>query len=276
MCCTQPVQTAHLFAPLLENLLGVLESLEAEEWDTPTSCPGWSVHDVAAHVLGDDVAHLSMARDNYQASLINAGDWKGLVAGLNHLNGQWVEAMKRVSPRLMTDLLRWTGVQACESFQSLDLYSVGPVVRWASPQPAPMWLHLAREYTERWHHQQQIREAVGIPLLTDSDWFNPVLATLVYGLQQAFMEVHAANGTTVQVTISGASGLTCSVVRTESQWVLCDKEAAEASARVTIDQVDAWKLFTKSTSMDVMETRVVIEGARELGLRVLNTVSIIA
>ena len=276
MYCTRPVLTAHLFFPLLDNLISVLESLQSEDWDTPTSCPGWTVRDVASHILGDDVTQLSMGRDDYKAGLIDAYDWKSLVAGLNNLNDQWVEAMKRVSPRLITKLLKWTGGQACEDFQSLDPSPVGPVVRWASPQPAPMWLHIAREYTERWHHQQQIREAVGTSLLTDPDWFSPVLATFVYALPQTFSGVNAAIGTTVEVTVSGASGLTCSVVRTESEWVLCDKESTESAARVTIDEVDAWKLFTKTVTRGIVEPRVVIEGDQELGLRALDTVSIIA
>ena len=276
MCCTRPVLTDHLFLPLLDNLIEVLESLKSEEWEMPTSCPGWSVHDLAAHILGNDVTQLSMGRDEFKALLIDADDWKGLVAGLNTLNGQWVEAMKRVSPRLMIDLLRWTGGQASGNFQSLDPHTAGPGVRWASLKPAPMWLHIAREYTERWHHQQQIREAVGKPLLTGPDWFAPVLATFVHGLPQTYLGVSAPIGTTVEITISGTSGLTCSVVCKESEWVLCDNEATESSASVTIDEVDAWKLLTKSIPKDIVEPRVVIEGDRELASRALDTVSIIA
>ena len=276
MCCTRPVLTDHLFLPLLDNLIEVLEPLKSEEWEMPTSCPGWSVHDLAAHILGDDVTQLSMGRDEFKALLIDADDWKGLVAGLNTLNGQWVEAMKRVSPRMMIDLLRWTGGQASGNFQSLDPYTSGPVVRWASLKPAPMWLHIAREYTERWHHQQQIREAVGKPLLTGTDWFAPVLATFVHGLPQTYFGVSAPIGTTVEITISGTSGLTCSVVRKVSEWVLCDNVATKSSASVTIDEVDAWKLLTKSIAKDIVEPRVVIEGDRELASRALDTVSIIA
>ena len=276
MRCTRPVLTAHLFLPLLDNLVDVLESLKSEEWDMPTPCPGWSVHDLAAHILGDDIAQLSMGRDEFKASLINADDWKALVAGLNILNEQWVKAMKRVSPRLMIDLLRSTGGQASGYLQSLDPYTVGPVVNWASLKPGPMWLHIAREYTERWHHQQQVREAVGRPLLTGPDWLAPVLATFVHGLPRAYSEVSAPTGTAVRITISGASGRTWSVARTGSEWVLCDNEVGESAARVTIDEVDAWKLFTKSIAKDIVEPRVVIEGDRKLGSKALDTVSIIA
>ena len=113
-----------------------------------------------------------------------------------------------------------------------------------------MWLHIAREYTERWHHQQQVREAVGRPLLTGPDWFAPVLATFVHGLPRTYSEVSAPTGTTVRVTISEASGRTWSVARIESEWVPCDNEIAEP--------------------------RFVIEGDQELASKALVTVSIIA
>ena len=112
--------------------------------------------------------------------------------------------------------------------------------------------------------------------MASPDWLAPVLTTFVHGLPRAYSEVSAPIGTTVRVTISGASGRTWSVARTGSEWVLCDNEVAESAARVTIDEVDAWKLFTKSIAKDIMEPRVVIEGDRKLGSKALDTVSIIA
>ena len=90
-----------------------------------------------------------------------------------------------------------------------------------------MRLHIAREYTERRRRQQQVREAVGRPLLTGPDWFAPVLATFVHGLPRTCSEVSAPTGTTVRVTISEASGRTWPVARIESEWVPCDNETAE-------------------------------------------------
>ena len=276
MSCAKPVLTAHLFPGLLQELIDVLETLAPEEWDLPTPCPGWSVHDLAAHILGDEVAQLSMGRDDYHASLIDANDWAGLVTELNDMNEQWVTAMKRVSPRLMIGLLKSMGEQVNRHLQSLDPHSTGPVVSWASPDPAPMWLHIAREYTERWHHQQQIREALGRPPLTGPDWFAPVLATFVHGLQKAYSGVDAAIGASVRVTIVGASGGTWFVVRADSKWLLCEDDLGERAARLTIDEVDAWKLFTKSIAREDVESKVAVEGDAQLALKALDTVSIIA
>ncbi len=276
MSCTKPVLIAHLFPGLLQELIDVLESLTPEEWDLSTPCPGWSVHDLTAHILADEVGQLSMGRDDYDVSLIDVSDWASLVVKLNDLNEQWVTAMRRVSPRLMIDLLKSTGEQVNCYLQSLDPHSTGPVVSWASPDPAPMWLHIAREYTERWHHQQQIREAAGRPLLTDPYWFAPVLATFAHGLPKAYSGVDAAIGASVRVTITGASGGTWLVARIDVKWMLCEDELRETAAHLTIDEIDAWKLFTKSVTREDVESKVVVEGDTQLALKALDTVSIIA
>ena len=272
----EPVLTAHLLPGLLQHLVEVLNSLRPGEWDAPTACPGWSVHDVAAHILGDNVGQLSIGRDGYQASWIVADEWDDLVRELNNLNQRWVEAMVRMSPRLMIDLLQSTGYLVNQHLQSLDPRDIGPVVNWTGPDPAPVWLHLAREYTEYWHHQQQIREAVGRPLLTDPHWFAPVLATFAHGLPRAYSGVEVPTGTMIRVAISGPAGGTWLVVRGASGWALYEDEATPSAAQVTIDETDAWKLFTKSIDKGIVQSRAVLEGDRELGLKVLDTVSIIA
>ena len=52
------IETLHLFPGERAALLELLEEPDFEEWDAPTACPGWSVKDVAAHLLGDDVGRL--------------------------------------------------------------------------------------------------------------------------------------------------------------------------------------------------------------------------
>lgn len=272
----EPLLTAHLLPGLLDNLVDVLTALTPEEWELPTPCPGWSVHDLAAHLLAGDVGQLSMGRDGFEAGLVASDDRPAFVAAINDLNQQWVEAMRRASPRLLTDLLRSTGEEVAAYLESLDPYATGPVVSWASEEPSPMWLHIAREYTERWHHQQQIREAVNKPLLTEPAWFAPTLATFVHGLPRSFSNFDAPTGATARVAISGPSRGVWLVTRTDSAWALYEDEPVTADALVAIGEIDAWKMFTKSIDRKSLASRVLIEGDQALGSRVLETVSIIA
>ncbi len=115
--------------------------------------------DVARHLLADDVGMLTRRRDGYRGANVSINGWEELVAFIDRQNALWVEATQRIGPRLLVDFLKLTGEQVSTFFQSLDPDALGVPVDWAGPERAPVWLDLAREYTERWHHQQHIRDA---------------------------------------------------------------------------------------------------------------------
>ena len=197
-----PVLIVNLFPELLE----VLSQLAPGRWTVPTSCPGWSVHDVALNLLSVDAGELSRERDDFSSFFVAATTWNELVTCLNRQNEGWIESTRGISPRLLCDLLKFTGEGVHRHYASLDSHSLGPEVSCAHPGPAPMWAHMAREYTERWHHQMQIREAVGIELLLQPMFFRPVLATFVHALPRTYSNHTAKAGTVVRLSVLGESG----------------------------------------------------------------------
>jgi uncharacterized protein (TIGR03083 family) len=271
----QPVIVAELFPELLDALLALLEGLPAEDWGRPTACPGWSVKDVALHLLGVEVGNLSRRRDGHKLSA-SAADWDQLVALVNDWNQSWVEITGRVSPPLLIDLLHFVGEQMCDYFRSLDPYALGGAVSWAGPEPAPVWLDLAREYTERWHHQQHIRDAVGMPGLVGPRYLSPALATFVRALPHALRTRAAPDGTAVTLSITGESGGRWSVQREGGGWRLYAGAPAQPDAEAIIDQDTAWRLFTRGLSPDQARQRMTVRGDQALGLTILEMVSIIA
>ncbi len=281
----EPVLTLHLFPEERAALLNLLSSLSAPKWDAPTVCPGWSVKDITAHLVADDLGRLSRGRDSYPGGSFawtGQGDFAAeLLDYINEANERWVAAARRLSPRLLIDLLRHSGEETQRYFASLDMFAIGGPVTWAGPDPAPVWLDIAREYTERWLHQAQICDAVSRPLLTEPRLFLPVLDTFVRALPHTFRDVGASDGTHVLLLItrigaSGVSPLQWSLVREASRWSLFDSSPLEPAATVTIDADTAWRLFTKGISKAQAASRVVIRGDHRLGEKVLDTVSIIA
>ena len=271
-----PIIVTNLFPAMLDELLTLLSGLTAEEWEQPSNNPGWSVKDIVAHLLGDEMNQLSGRRDGYRQESRAISDWSELLDYLNTMNETWVQVMRRLSPRLLCDLMRFTGTQVCELFASLDLYAMGWPVSWAGPEPAPVWLDVAREYTERWHHQQQIRDAVGKPGLMQPRYLHPVLDAFVRALPHTFRDVAAADGTAVVLTISGDGGGEWSLLHEGGRWQLYVGKSDRISSEVTIDEDSAWRLFSKGISADAAQAKATITGDRHLGLRVLEMVSVIA
>lgn len=277
-----PIDVIDLFADERDHLVRLLSALSEEEWGRPTVCPGWSVKDVALHLLGVDIGNLSTRQDTFfdpNARGPDGASWTDLVAFLNSFNQSWVEAARRISPRLLCELLAFTGPIAAAYFRSLDLHALGGAVSWAGSAPAPVWLDVAREYTERWVHQQQIRDALHRPGLADPRYLAPVLAAFVHGLPHALAPVTAAPGTRVRLIISGPAGGAWIALRTEEAWVLGQDEGTTAvatAATVTIEQDAAWRLWTRGITRDEALRHMRLEGDRTLANRVLDMVSIIA
>jgi uncharacterized protein (TIGR03083 family) len=272
----QPILVGDLFPEILDALLDLLTGLSSSEWEAPTVCPGWSVQDLAAHLLGDDVGMLSGRRDAYGRASAPIASWAELVAFINSQNAEWVRTARRISPRLLCDLLRLTGAQVSVYFQSLDPYAIGGPVDWAGPGPAPVWLDLAREYTERWHHQQQIREAVGKPGLTEPRYLAPALDAFVRALPHTYREIEAADESLVALTISGAAGGTWFLLREGGRWELYLEAARQPDAAVVLGQDTAWKLFTKGISEEAAHAQATISGDQRLAAQILKMVSVIA
>ncbi|MBI3664311.1 MAG: maleylpyruvate isomerase family mycothiol-dependent enzyme [Acidobacteria bacterium] len=270
-----PVMVLELFPEIRAELLALLSSLTPEEWARPTSCAGWCVKDIAQHLLAGDIGILSRRRDAFTPPGKPIESWSDLVALINRLNETWTAAAQRMSPRVLCDLLAWTGPQVEEYFASLDPHAKGVPVDWASAEPAPVWLDLAREYTERWHHQQQIRDAVDRPGLKQRRFFAPVLEAFVHALPRTYRDVPAAEGTIVQLTITGAAGSDWFLMRKGAAWNLYVEGAPPAAARVTLDAEDAWRLFTKGLRKEDAQARAVIMGETALAEKMLDTIAII-
>ena len=157
-----PLDTRPLFPAERAEFTALLWNLDPDGWLRPTVCPGWQVHDVVAHVVHDYLRKLSRTRDRHAGPDPLPGE--SLPQFLARMNQEFVTAAQFVSPRALVDLLDHLGPQLDRLWQSLDLGATGQAVSWAAPgQPAPVWLDVAREYTEFWVHQQQVRDAVGRP-----------------------------------------------------------------------------------------------------------------
>ena len=257
-----------------EALVVLLQDLAPEEWSAKTACAGWSVQDIAAHVLGDDVGLIAAWRDGYEDREAAPATWDELVALVNARNDAWVSAWRRASPRLIVEALEWSWPPLWEVLQAVDPEQLGSPVSWAGDRPARNGLHVAREYAERWVHQQQIRDAVHRPGLCEARWVRPLLDTFAHALPVALESHQAPPGTRVSVVAIGEGGGRWDVVRAD-RWRL-DVEHDPASATLTVDVETLWRLYTKQVDPAVVETRAAITGDSELARRLLSVVAIIA
>jgi uncharacterized protein (TIGR03083 family) len=232
-----------LLPRLRVELTALLAGLESADWARPTACPGWSVHDLAAHLLGVELGNVSVRRDRWG---LGPGDGEDLDTWLNRFNQQWVDAAQRISPALLIELINLAGLRFEMHLATLDLDAAGGPVQWATGwDPAPVWLDVAREYMERYVHQHQIRQATGRPVLGTA-FTGPVLETAAHALPRALDQVTRPAGTVVTFTAEGDGGGTWHVVRAAAGWELDLAPPARPAACQACTTVDgALKLYTR-------------------------------
>ena len=283
MKATPPIVVAPLFRELDGHLLDLLRSLAPEDWNRPTVCSARSVKDIAAHLLDSSLRRLSMQRDGYVPPQAPKGfdSYAELVAYLNRLNAEWTTATTRLSPTVLIGLIEKAAAELADLLESADPFAPALFsVAWAGESESLMWFDIAREFTERWHHQRQIADAVDRPTpIDDRHLYYPVLDTFMRALPHTYRDVPAPEGTLVAVQVVGEAGGDWFVRREKQAWRLVDEPAENADSVVTLDQAIAWKFLTKRTDRATALARfptIRIDGETIYGEPVLEMVSVMA
>ena len=273
-----PIETVQLFQVLDKLLIALLQSLTREEWNAPTIAKLWSVKDIAAHLLDTQLRGISILRDHHfgdpPPSIQSYGD---LVTYLNQLNMNWTSAFRRISPPLLIELLETTGTQFRQELEKLPPFDTAVfAVSWAGVERSANWFHIAREYTERFIHQQQIREAVGKQALFTRELFYPFIDTFMQGLPYTYRNLEAATGTQVTVKINTEIGGEWQLVKKDNWELTPPLQNTTSQATISLDPDTAWKLFSKGISPAQAIDQVKIEGDRRLGAVALQLVAVMA
>lgn len=206
---------------------------------------------------------------------INSYD--SLVGFLNQLNADWVKATRRLSPALLTELLEITGREYSRIMSIQDLQAPAPfAVSWAGETTSANWFHIAREYTEKFHHQQQIRDAMDDNSLFTRELFFPFIDTLMRGLTHAYRNLHPEAPKTIQVRVETEIGGNWFLTYQENTWQPSAEAIAIPDASLFIPPAIAWKLFTKGVTPQNAEKDCILSGEKELLYPALNMIAVMA
>jgi uncharacterized protein (TIGR03083 family) len=258
-----------LCAPLLRKvdgkLIDLLRSLTTEEWDRQTIAPRWKVRDVAAHLLDTVLRKLSMIRDSCFVENANPRSPEEVAALVNRLNQEGVTVYRRLSPALLIEMMALACEQSASFHESLDPFARATFnVSWAGEEVSLNWFDTARELTERWHHQQQIRLAAGRPGIMTREFYYPVLDCFLRGLPHAYRNVGAPAGTSILVEISGECGGKWVLERGPEAWTFAEQLPQAIACGVVLPEAIAWRVFTKGMERNTAREQAAIRGDREL------------
>ncbi|MGW2182021.1 maleylpyruvate isomerase family mycothiol-dependent enzyme [Streptomyces sp. NPDC001732] len=266
-----PIDARPLFGPELEALVGTLRGLRPADWSR-TVFPRWTVHDLAAHILGGYCGRLDRSPGGSRGAFMPG---ETLEAFIHRTNQEWVDLRAGDSPDSLVDALQAAGIQLADRFATADLEAPALGVSWAGVDPAPGWLDIAREFTEHWTHRQQLRHAIGRDTDPEPHALSTVLDTFMRALPHTLRNTTAPVGTQIEVIVEGAAGGTWTVTATTERWSLVDPPSGRPTASVSLNAESAWRLCTRGIDPATALGLARVRGEHRLAEAACQVVSIV-
>lgn len=275
------IETLHLFPKLTEELLKLLRGLNSSDWLKPSPIDGRTIKDLVSHLIDGSLRNLSIQRDNFvdNTSVPNINSYKDLVDYIQELNKNWMIVSRRLSPAILIDLLEYSDKQFYEFLKTKNqkdkaIFSVA----WAGESESENWFDTAREYTEKWHHQMQIRLALNKQILLDTEYSEPLYDTFMIALPHLYREFrNFKNGTKIKISLTGKLNKSWIIEWQKDKWIFTDSIKPDVYTSVEIPDDIAWIIFTNTDiDKEKYKTKIHINGDKSIGLKLLNLVTVMS
>lgn len=236
----KPAVLAGLFA-VWKDLDALVDGFGQEQWRAATPLPGWTVHDVIAHVIGVE-------------SMLQGVDTPGAdvdVSALEHvrndigvLNECWVRTLRGLSSTELLEMFRATTADRRRALSDLSNAEWnGVTITPAGPDSYGRFMRV--RIFDCWMHEQDIREAVDAPASTN-ELVGPA-ADLALDEMAASMGFvvgkpgGAPDGSRVSIELTGPLGRTINVAVEGRARVVDDFGDDDPTATIRLDGL----LFTR-------------------------------
>jgi uncharacterized protein (TIGR03083 family) len=187
----------------LGDLIALLEELPDDAWNRPTDLPGWTVHDVVAHVA--HLEHVSVGGAHDEVAGIEVGTPAHVKSFMSVFTEQGVVARRAVAPAELVAAIRRDTAVRREQLASGVPDAAEPAdgvfgaIGWT-------WGTLLRNRPlDVWMHEQDVRRATGRPGNLDSVGAQHTIDYLAEALPFVLgKRVGAPAGTTAVLEVDGS------------------------------------------------------------------------
>lgn len=272
------IETLHLFQDLNQELIYFLADLKKEEWLLPSPVEGRTIKDLAAHLVDGSLQRISIIRDHYQHTFDPEPTTNHeFVSLLQQKNTEWIAAFRRLSPRIILEMLKKYDQEVFELYCRLKPEDPAVIaVRWAGQETSAVWFDIARDYTEKWYHQMQMRMASGRELLMSERYLVPLYQTLLMGLPHHLnQQVPNLRDHMLQIEITGEIRLRNRLMHAGQGWTFAEDTTGVFETKVSIPAAIGWLLFTNTERDKAKFSKTIeIQGNEQLARSVISLVSV--
>ena len=230
---------AGLFASW-DSIADLLAGLTDEQWQAPSPLPGWTVHDVVAHVAGTE--SMLAGEPNPEIDVTAGGHVRNDIGALNE---RWVEHLRQRTPAEMLAVFRDVIARRKATLTAMsdeDWNAVGFTP--AGPDSHGRFMRV--RVFDCWVHEHDIRQALGLPAgaetMTGPD---SRLALDEMAASMAFVvgkKGQAPEGSRVLIALTGPLSRSIRVAVDGRAALVDDFGGAEPTATIGIDGLQFTRL----------------------------------
>ena len=249
------------------SISGVCEGLTEDQWALPTACPGWTVQDQVAHMIGTERMLLGEQPPDI------AVDVKALPHVRNDIgafNEAWVEFYRPRSGDAVLDEFRSVTARRLEQLRAMseeDWERVG----FTPEGPGPYRNFMVVRVFDCWIHEKDIREAAHLRVDLAGPLAELAMAKLRGGMTYVVgKKAGAPQGSTVVFDVAGPLGFELSI-GVEGRASVLEVSPDEPTTRLRMDDLTFVGLASGRLSSDqaLAGGHLLVEGAEELGRTVI-------
>lgn len=182
----------------IDALVDLCSGLDEERWDTPIACPGWTVKDAIAHVIGTESSlggrsapPLPDERAAHVRNDIGAG------------NEAWVVARRTTPGSDVLAELREVGAERATQLRAMSDEQLDADA-WTPEGPGTYADFMGVRVFDCWVHEQDIRQALGLPWRFDTPAAELSVDKMVRTLGYvAGKKAKAPEGSTIVLSVTG-------------------------------------------------------------------------
>jgi uncharacterized protein (TIGR03083 family) len=256
-----------LFA-VWEDIDAVLAGLTDAHWQTQTSLPGWTVHDVTAHLIGTESMLQGAATPHAD---IDVSTLKHVRNDVGVLNERWVRKLRGVSPADMLERFRATTAERRETLTAMSEGDWNQITATpAGPDTYGRFMRV-RDF-DCWMHLHDILDALNQPA---ADLAGPA-ARLALDEMAASMGFvvgklgGAPDGSRVAIELTGPLGRTINVAVQGRGRVVDDFGGREPTTTVAMNGLLFTRLAGGRTTPDQHAGAISYGGDDAVGKRIVE------
>ena len=267
---TEPLVS--LFEDVWGDTVALCDGLTEAQWALPTDCPGWTVQDNVAHMIGTE---RMLSGEQPEAPAVEGAPH--VRNDIGKANEQWIASYRNMSGAAVLDEFRAVTARRLDALRALsadDWDREG----FTPEGPGPYRLFMAIRVFDCWYHDQDIREAIGRPGYLEGPVADLSLGRIPpKGLPYVVgKKAGAPAGSTVLFEVAGSPPIVAVVhVPPEGRAVLLDSPPSAPTVSLGMDRRTFARLAGgRWTGARARAEGVVrVEGDRALGDRVVDNMA---